>query len=148
MVVKKGRYVHPGGAPVSRAYAFVGSVVEYLVRILQSEPAIVEGKTFYVGDPPADIKEWVSAFSLALTGKSPRVVPRMVLRSIARFGDVIKSLGGEFPLFTARYHSMTEDYLVPMKPTFEVLGPPRFSLEEGVEETVAWLKSQGGIWRN
>jgi nucleoside-diphosphate-sugar epimerase len=146
LVVKKGRYVHPGGEPVVRAYGYVGNVVEYTLKILVEPADAVSSKTFYVGDPPADILNWVSAFSKALTGRPPRVVPRPVLRGIALIGDIIKSTGRSFPLFSSRYRSMTQSYLVDMSPTFAVLGSPKYSLEEGVNETVEWLKSQGGIW--
>jgi hypothetical protein len=41
---------------------------------------------------------------------------------------------------------MTQDFLVDMAPTFAVIGGSKYSLEDGVKETVEWLKSQGGIW--
>ncbi|MGA9071045.1 MAG: NAD(P)-dependent oxidoreductase [Terracidiphilus sp.] len=148
LVVKKGRYVHPGGAPVVRAYGYVGNVADYTLKILAEPKEVVAGKTFYVGDPPADILFWVSAFSKALTGRAPRVVPRPVLRGIALIGDLVRSTGRSFPLFSSRYRSMTQSYLVNMEPTFAVLGRPKYSLEEGVSETVEWLKSLGGIWSN
>jgi nucleoside-diphosphate-sugar epimerase len=146
LVVKKGRYVHPGGAAVVRAYGYVGNVAEYTLKILAAPADAVSGRTFYVGDSPADILLWVSAFSKALTGHQPRVVPRPVLRGIALIGDIIRSTGRPFPLFTSRYRSMTQSYLVDMAPTFAVLGSPKYSLEDGVNETVEWLKSLGGLW--
>jgi nucleoside-diphosphate-sugar epimerase len=146
LVVKKGRYVHPGGEAVVRAYGYVGNVAEYTLRILAAPVEAVSGRTFYVGDPPAEIKLWVSAFTQALTGRPPRVVPRPILRGIAILGDIIKATGRPFPLFTSRYRSMTQSYLVDMAPTLASLGEGRYSLEEGVKETVDWLKSQGGIW--
>jgi nucleoside-diphosphate-sugar epimerase len=146
LVVKKGQYIHPGGAAVVRAYGYVGNVAEYTLKILSAPIDVVAGKTFYVGDTPADIKLWASAFTKALTGRQLRVVPRPVLRAIALLGDVIKSTGRPFPLFTSRYRSMTQDFLVDMAPTFAVIGGSKYSLEDGVKETVEWLKSQGGIW--
>jgi nucleoside-diphosphate-sugar epimerase len=146
LVVKKGRYLHPGGAPVVRAYGYVGNVAEYTLKILTSPPDLVSGKTFYVGDKPADIKLWVSAFTRSLTGRQPRIVPRPVLRGIAFIGDMIRSTGRPFPLFTSRYRSMTQSYLVDMSPTIAILGEAKYSLEDGVRETVEWLKSLGGIW--
>jgi GlcNAc-P-P-Und epimerase len=146
LVVKKGRYVHPGGAAVVRAYGYVGNVAEYTVKILAAPAAMVTGRTFYLGDPPADIKLWASAFTQALTGREPHVVPRPILRGIALIGDMIRSTGQPFPLFTSRYRSMTQSYLVEMAPTINLFGNGRYSLEEGVRETVEWLKSLGGIW--
>ena len=146
LVVKKGRYIHPGGSAVVRAYGYVENVAEYTVRILDAPAGTVSGRTFYVGDPIADIKLWVAAFSRALTGKEPRVVPRPVLRAIALVGDAIRLAGYPFPLFSSRYKSMTQSYLVDMEPTFSTLGKPPYSLEEGVNKTVEWLRSLGGIW--
>jgi nucleoside-diphosphate-sugar epimerase len=146
LVVKKGRYVHPAGNPVRRAYGYVGNVVEYVCRILNSPLEHVDRKTYYLGDPVNDIKVWVSAFSQAFIGRGPRLVPRPVLRSIALVGDAIRLAGGTFPLFTARYISMTQEYEVDMAPTFSALGPPRYGLEEGVRITVDWLKTKGSPW--
>ncbi len=146
LVVKQGRYFHPGGTPVVRAYGYVGNVAEYTLKILAAPADVVSGRTFYVGDPPDDIKTWVSAFTKALTGRPPCVVPRPILRGIALLGDVIKSTGRTFPLFTSRYRSMTQSYLVDMNPTIASLGEAKYSLDDGVQETVEWLKSQGGIW--
>jgi nucleoside-diphosphate-sugar epimerase len=148
LVVKQGKYFHPGGAAVVRAYGYVGNVAEYTLRILEASANAVSGKTFYVGDPPADIKLWVSAFSKALTGRQPRVIPRPVLRGIAFIGDLIRLTGRPFPLFSSRYRSMTQSYLVDMAPTIAALGSSKYSLEDGVKETVAWLESLGGIWKS
>jgi nucleoside-diphosphate-sugar epimerase len=148
LIVKQGKYFHPGGAAVVRAYGYVGNVAEYTLRIFTAPDAVVSGKTFYLGDPPADIKLWVSAFSKALTGRQPRVVPRPVLRGIAFMGDLIRLTGRPFPLFSSRYRSMTQSYLVDMAPTIAALGSSKYSLEDGVKETVAWLESLGGIWKS
>lgn len=146
LVVKKGRYIHPGGAAVVRAYGYVGNVADYTLKILAAPADAVSGKTIYVGDAPADIKLWAGAFTKSLTGRRLRVVPRPILRGVALIGDLVRLTGRPFPLFTSRYRSMTQDYLVDMNPTFELLGRGKYSLEEGVKETVDWLKSQGGIW--
>jgi hypothetical protein len=37
---------------------------------------------------------------------------------------------------------MVTDYVTPMDKTYSVLGPPKISLEEGVNETIAWLRTQ------
>jgi nucleoside-diphosphate-sugar epimerase len=146
LVVKKGQYIHPGGAAVVRAYGYVGNVAEYTLRILAAPTKLVSGRTFYLGDPPEDIKRWVSAFTKALTGRQLRIVPRPVLRVIAFIGNIIRLTGRPFPLFTSRYRSMTQSYVVDMAPTIAILGDSKYSLEEGVKETVEWLKSLGGIW--
>jgi len=146
LVVKKGQYLHPGGAAVVRAYGYVGNVAEYTTRILAAPADVVSGRTFYLGDPPGDIKVWVSAFSKALTGRQPRIVPGFLLRGIALVGDLVRLTGRSFPLFSRRYKSMTQSYLVDMGPTIAALGSSKYSVEDGVKETVEWLRSLGGIW--
>jgi nucleoside-diphosphate-sugar epimerase len=145
-VLKQGRYLHPGGLPVMRCYGYVGSVVDQVLTILGREDGSLKGKTLYAGDPPVDLYEWTNTFSLHLTGKPVRVVPRPLLKGLALVGDAVVRLGGKFPIFTSRFCSMTEDYLTPMDPTFAALGPSKFSLEEGVRETVAWLRSEDEFW--
>jgi nucleoside-diphosphate-sugar epimerase len=39
---------------------------------------------------------------------------------------------------------MVTDYVTPMDKTYALLSKPKISLEQGVRETVAWLKSQPG----
>ncbi len=36
---------------------------------------------------------------------------------------------------------MTTPYDTPMEPTFELLGENRYTLEQGIAETVAWLRN-------
>jgi nucleoside-diphosphate-sugar epimerase len=145
-VLKRGRYLHPGGEPVYRAYGYVGNIVEQIWALLTMPADQVNHQVVYVGDPVDDIKQWVNAFSVGLTGRKARVVPRPVLRGIAFIGDILRKFGIRFPLFSSRYHSMTESYSVNMDPTYKLLGKPVYSLEEGVEQTISWLKTQGGIW--
>jgi GlcNAc-P-P-Und epimerase len=141
-VLKQGRYVHPSGPPVTRCYGYVGNVVDQVLTILAHEDGSLNGKTFYVGDPPIDIYEWTNAFSLELTGKPVRIIPRPVLLALAKVGDVVIKFGGDFPIFSSRFRSMTEDYLTPMEPTYAALGSPRMSMKEGVHETVEWLNTE------
>jgi nucleoside-diphosphate-sugar epimerase len=145
-VLKQGRYVHPGGPPVTRCYGYVGNIVDQVLTILSREDGSLNGKTFYVGDPPIDIYEWTNAFSLELTGKPVRVVPRPALLALAKFGDLVIKFGGKFPIFSARFRSMTENYVTPMEPTYAALGFPRMSMKEGVHETVEWLRAESAFW--
>lgn len=140
-VVAKGWYVHPGGAPVVRCYGYVGNVVRQMRRILDLPAETVNGQVFYLGDPPGDIANWVDAFSLALRGKKARRVPRPILAAAGLAGDIIGFITRRpFYISSSRYHSMTSDYPVSMEKTFDVLGPPPVSLEQGVAETLAWLR--------
>lgn len=140
LVLKKGWYLHPGGAPVMRSYGYVKNVVNQTLKIFEAPATAVHAKVFYVGDPPIPLFDWANLFSLAITGKPVRVVPRMVLRMLAVVGSLLRPVGIRFPITLSRYRSMTEDYLSPMEVTLSQFGAPEYSLQEGVEETVTWLK--------
>jgi GlcNAc-P-P-Und epimerase len=48
--------------------------------------------------------------------------------------------GKTFPLTSSRFKNMISDYLTPMEKTFETFGDPSYSLVQGVEASVEWLK--------
>jgi nucleoside-diphosphate-sugar epimerase len=139
-VLSKGLYVHPGRQPVIRSYGYVGNVVAQIIAILESPPEKVDKKVFYVGDLSIDLYDWVNGFSLRQTGKKVRVVPRFFVKSLALVGDVLSFVNIRFPITSSRYKSMTHSNVAPMEPTIETFGMPPYTLEQGIEETVAWMK--------
>lgn len=144
-VAAKGWYIHPGGKPVVRCYGYVGNLVAHVDEILKAGPERVNGKVFYLSDPPDDIYQWASSFCMGLRGQPARRVPRPVLQLLGIAGDMIGAITGKpFYITSSRVRSMTSDYLVPgvIEETLRVLGPPRHTLEEGVAETLKWLKQQ------
>lgn len=141
-VLKKGWYIHPGREPVLRCYGYVKNVVAQIEQILHAPPEQVHQKVYYVGDRPIELLDWVHGFSRAITGRDARIVPRGVVRSLAWVGDVLSWLGLDLPIHSSRYRSMTQNYTTPMEPTFEVFGDPPYNLEEGIQETVAWLREE------
>lgn len=144
-IAAKGVYFHPGGAPVRRCYAYVGNVVWQMVRVLDLPEEQVNRSTFYVGDEVADIYGWASGFCVALCGRPAPKIPRPVLRTIALAGDAITAVRGKpFYLTSSRFRSMTSDYPTPMEKTFEVIGRGPFTLQQGIDQTVAWLREHGG----
>jgi nucleoside-diphosphate-sugar epimerase len=145
--LKKGRYFHPGRQRVIRSYGYVGNVTDQIVRLLEIERAKIDGEVFYVGDEPINLYDWANGFSIALTRKNVHVVPRGVVKALALGGDALASLKIRFPITTSRYKSMTSSNSAPMKKTFDALGAPRLTLQEGINETVAWLKNKNSFWR-
>ena len=142
-VLKKGLYIHPGKKPVYRSYGYVGNVVWQIERILRAPAEKVHGRVLYLGDRPINLLEWVNGFSRAIVGKDVRIVPRWILYILALVGSTVRTLRLNFPIHLSRYRSMTQDYIVPIEPIFELFGPPPYSLQAGIEETVNWLKEQG-----
>jgi nucleoside-diphosphate-sugar epimerase len=140
-VMEKGIYFHPAGVRVIRSYGYVGNVVWQIDRLLHAPREKVQGRVFYVGDRPFDLRVWVEAVSRALTGKPVRYVPVWLVRSAALFGDLLKAMMLPFPITSGRYRSMTSDYVTPMDATIEVLGEAPYTMEEGIKETVRWYRN-------
>ncbi len=143
-IAAKGLYFHPGGAPVRRCYAYVGNVVWQMLQALDLPEDRVNGQTLYVGDEVADIYDWANGFCVALCGRRAPKIPRPLLRTIALGGDIVSAIQGKpFYLTSSRYRSMTSDYPTPMEKTLEILGRGPYSLQQGIDETVAWLRVNG-----
>ena len=142
-VIRKGLYVHPGRQPVYRCYGYVGNVVDQIMTIFNAFEDDVNKQIFYVGDSAINIYEWVNTLSMEITGHEVRIVPRSFIRGLGIIGDLCKALKIPFPISSSRYRSMTQDYRTPIDESLKFLGPPKYSLNDGVKETVEWLNQLG-----
>lgn len=140
LVLKKGLYIHPGGRSAIRSYGYVKNVVDQMMKILDAPPALVDKKVYYLGDEPIPLSDWTNGFSLAITGRRVRVMPRFLLKALAALGTILVQVGLRFPITLSRFRSMTDDYPTPMDPTIRDFGLPRYSLTQGIDETVQWLE--------
>jgi GlcNAc-P-P-Und epimerase len=103
-VVERGLYVHPGRQPVIRCYGYVKNVGHQIRKIFEADADLVRGQTFYLGDRPLNLYDWVNGFSRALTGRNVRVVPRSLLRFLALLGDIPTRLTGKAFLINSSQH--------------------------------------------
>ncbi|MDP0490130.1 MAG: NAD(P)-dependent oxidoreductase [Verrucomicrobiota bacterium JB023] len=144
-IASKGLYLHPGVPSPTRAYGYIGNVVWQIEQILQADEETIQGKAIYVGDPPISIDKWSKGFVREFRGKDPMELPYPMLKLIAMGGDLISKVQGKpFYLTSSRLNSMTEDYLAPVEKTYEMFGPPPYTLEEGIKETVQWYRQEIG----
>ncbi len=137
-VMRKGLYFHPSKKKVVRSYGYVGNVVWQIDQMLNAPIEKVDGKVFYVGDQPMDLRLWVDAISRNLVGKPVRYIPTWLVRSIAFGGDILKAVRIPFPITTSRFRSMTSDYITPMDRTINAFGEAPWTLDAGAKEMVRW----------
>jgi GlcNAc-P-P-Und epimerase len=140
-VLAGGKYFHPGKERVIRSYGFVDNVVWQTMKLVTADLGLVNRRVFYLGDRPLELFEWVNGFSVALTGRPVKILPRSFLKLTAMSGDVLNFFNLKFPITSSRYRSMTVSNPAPMEATFELLGLPPYSLQEGIAKTVEWIKS-------
>jgi nucleoside-diphosphate-sugar epimerase len=139
-MLKRGLYIHPDGRSAIRSYGYVKNIVHQMTKILEAPSNVVDKKVYYLGDPPISLLDWVNGFSIGITGRPARIVPRALLRALATIGTILNIVGVRFPITLSRYRSMTEDYFSPMDATIMQFGLPQYSLEDGIKETVSWLE--------
>lgn len=141
LVLKKRLYFHPSGRSTIRSYGYVKNIVYQMMKILEADTSLVNGKVYYLGDPPIPLIDWANGFSMAISGAPVRIIPRYLLALTGVAGSLLSALGARFPITLSRYRSMTEDYFSPMEDTIKAFGPAPYSLEDGIKETVEWLSA-------
>jgi nucleoside-diphosphate-sugar epimerase len=144
-ILGKGLYLHPRGDTVVRSYGYVKNLVHQINSILDAPEKIVHESVYYVGDPSIRQIDWVNAFAEAITKKPVHTAPKSVLYSMALFGEILYRVGIPTPFYLSRYYNMITTNPVPTDYTVNIFGHGPYSLIDGVQETVSWLKSEGVI---
>lgn len=138
--IRRGWYMLPTGVDPVRSFGYVGNVVHQSADLAICDPVQIDRKVFYVGDAPIRSSKWLDGFSTRLKGRPIRRVPGGALRLLAQLGEWSGKVGGPSPINLGRLYRMTRDYVVPMEPTFALVGQGPYSLEAGLDETADWLK--------
>ncbi len=139
-LIYKGLYFHPSNDPVVRGYGYVKNVAWQIEQLLRADPGAIEGRVFYVGDDNSRQLDWVNGFARELTGRDVRTLPLALIRALSLCGDVLGACGVRFPIYASRLSNMTTSNPVPMEPILKLLGPPPYSIADGIRETAAGLR--------
>lgn len=147
LAVAKGRYFHPGRVRIPKSFGFVGNTVYQLQCLLTAEPEIVSGKTFYLADyPPIDVTEMADRIQEQLGAPSIRCIGHRWLRAAAVAGDLLKSLGWRNPPLTSfRLDNLMTPMVYDLEPLRLLAGDLPYSMKQGIEITVEWLKKRGEV---
>ncbi|MDP1624574.1 MAG: NAD(P)-dependent oxidoreductase [bacterium] len=146
-MMKRGVYFHPKNDPVIRSYGYVKNVVWGIGKILNAPPNIVDKRVFYLGDEPIKQSEWIDSFSLALIARQTPKIPKEWIFFLARIGDIFEKINIRFPMNSPRYFNLTTTNPVPIDTVIKQFGAPPYSLDQGIAETVLWLKNKGRVWK-
>ena len=142
-LIERGLYFHPKIADKRRDFGFVGNTCYQLVSLLETKKTI-DKEVFYLADYESFyIKDWAKKISLAY-GKSGNIItiPNLILYLTAFLGDLLKYFGVKEPYFSSfRLKNMAKETLVPIKKIKNITGNLPYTLEEGIFETVKWLKN-------
>ena len=149
IAVAKGWYFHPGTIDPPKLFGYVKNLVFQVEKLLfEAEESSVHGRAFYLADYyPMAIRRWAETIAQKLGDKKIRTVPGPIMRAAAWTGDVLHSIGmRRFPMSSFRLRNMWTDTTgVPIEPIKEVTGDLPYSLEDGVQSTIQWLKTHNEI---
>lgn len=145
----RGTYLHPGHERVLKHYGYVGNTVFQLDRLLMAPADRVHGRTFYLADPePTEVGSFAAMIRRALGRAGPPSAPVPLLHLVAWAGDALKATGLlEPPLTSARLRHLRTPMLFDLEEVSELVGRLPFTVDEGVERTIAYLRDQGDIPR-
>jgi len=141
-IISDGKYIHPDKKNVIRSYGYVYNVIDQIEKLFSLPEKMVNKNVFYLGDPPIYLIDWVNGFSKALIGRDARKVFPSIVYLLGLFGDLVSLAGINFPITRSRYKSMTSSNPAPMEKTINLLGNPKYNLNEAIEQTVIWLKEK------
>jgi len=141
-LIRRGIYFFPGRRAGTRCYGYVGNTVRQIERLMLAPDEEVNRKVFYLGDQHIKSMDWINAFSVAMRGRKVNIIPEMIARGSAKMGDILLRFRIPFILNSHRLNNLLEDYYIPLKPTIDLIGEPEITLEQGVMETIEWLKEK------
>lgn len=134
------KYLHPmSSEPIMRCYGYVGNTADQMFSLLEAD--LKQRRVFYLGDGTINYDTWVDGFAEAFTGRKARRIPKSLLHLLARLGSGLNTLGFSAPIDLGRYFRMTTSSAIDLTPTFEIVGRPQISFEDGLRETVEWLQT-------
>lgn len=142
--VRRGHYVNVARHNPRKSYGFVGNSVHQLMALMNHPRAAIDQQTFWLTDyPPLVLNDWAEKIAEEFGQRRPATLPEWTLRTAAVMGDVAKHWGHSGPpLTTFRLNNLLTNMVYDTVREQELFGQLPFSMEEGVERTVAWMRNQ------
>jgi nucleoside-diphosphate-sugar epimerase len=142
--VARGRFFHTADSPnVSKSFGFVGNTVHEVACLADTVAQLVDRRTFYLAHyPPLRLGPWAELVRRELGAVPIRTLPYPVLRIAARVGDLAaRCRVAEPPLTTFRLSNLLTPMVYDLAALEHIVGELPYSLEEGVTQTVAWMRN-------
>jgi GlcNAc-P-P-Und epimerase len=142
-MIRGGSYFHVGQRALLKSYGYVDNMAHQYVQLLTAPTERVHGRVLYLADyEPTDLIRWCNAFQQRMEAPPIRTLPRRVAHVLARAGDMVNAVGfRRFPFNSFRLRNVLTEYQFDLDETRALCGPLPFTLEQGVERTVAWFNA-------
>lgn len=142
-MIQTGKYFHVGPSPLFKSYGYVGNIAYQFEKVLTAPSGNIHRKMFYLADyEPISLRNWANAFQRHLDARKILTLPQSFARLLAALGDILNGCGlNKFPFNTFRLNNVLAEYQCDLTETRAVCGPLPFTVDDGIRETVKWLKS-------
>lgn len=149
LTIAANRYVHVGRRPVRKSFGYVGNTVQQLAAVAEGSSGGVDGATMYLADyPPIEVADMANRIQRELRSRPIHSVSRSVVKPVALVGDLLQRLGWiEPPLTTFRLDNLLTEMIYDTAPLERLVPELHYSLAEGIQHTVGWLREQGLVAR-
>ena len=141
-MIERGHYFHVGHRPLWKSYSYIENIAFQYWRLLNVPSEQIHRRTFYLADyKPIDLIAWCDAFQRAFGSRPIPHLPISIARALAACGDTVNAIGlKKFPFNSFRLNNVLTQYQFDLAPTAAVCGPAPCTMEQGVAETVHWLR--------
>ena len=145
--IAQGWYFHIGSGHYKRSLGYVGNFVYQIHQILLAPKEAIDSKVIYLADYlPTDLYEMTNSISQVAGARKIRHIPLFLMKIAAKFGDVFMVLGLKgFPMNSFRLNNILTQYVFDMNPIENIAGKLPYTLKEGIEETVGYLRDRNEI---
>ena len=142
-MVQRSRYFHVGRRPLWKSYSYVGNIAHQYRKLLEAPAGAVHERVFYLADyQPLSLQDWADGLQRALGARRIPTCPVTAARLAANVGDVLRWLGWRrCPFHSFRLNNILTEYVYDLAATRKVCGELPYTQEEGIEETVRWIRS-------
>lgn len=142
-LIRQGRYFHTGYRLLHKSYSYVGNIAHQYQKFLEAPAEPIHRKTFYLADyQPISLRSWADAIQRELGARQIPTVPESFAKVAAITGDVIKVLGIKaFPVNSFHLNNILTEYVFDLSATEQVCGPLPYTMDQGVKETVPWIRT-------
>jgi nucleoside-diphosphate-sugar epimerase len=141
--VLAGRYVHPRGLKIPKAFGYVENCVHQLA-VLADNAQLLAGQTAYLADyTPLDVQGFANTIRRAAGKTDVRQVPLRALRVLARLGDVVdRTSHVEAPLTSFRLRNLLTPMVYSLNGMEHAVGRLPYTTEQGITRTLEWLAAR------
>jgi nucleoside-diphosphate-sugar epimerase len=143
--LSRRRYFHLGRVDAPKRLGYVGNVTFQILRLLDAPTERIHGRTLYLADyETTTLRAWAELIADQMQVRRPSTLPEPLVRCIAAGGDLLQTLGVRNPPLTSfrltNMRQATDD--VSVNEIRELAGELPFTLEQGIAQTVQWLRGR------